>query len=69
MIGVQAPFNEVKVDPATGELMVRGTNVFMGYLNLPEKTAETFTPRAGCTRATWGWSMRHRANACYTPDL
>jgi long-chain acyl-CoA synthetase len=42
MIGVQAPFTEVKVDPATGEIMVRGANVFMGYLNLPEKTAETF---------------------------
>ena len=24
--------------------MVRGTNVFMGYLNLPDKTAETITP-------------------------
>jgi long-chain acyl-CoA synthetase len=41
MIGPACPFNEVKLDPATGELMVRGTNVFMGYLNLPEKTAET----------------------------
>ena len=40
-IGPACPFNEVKLDPATGELMVRGTNVFMGYLNLPEKTAET----------------------------
>jgi len=40
-IGLPCPYNEVKVDPATGELMVRGTNVFMGYLNLPEKTAET----------------------------
>ena len=43
MIGVSCPFTEVKVDPATGELMVRGKNVFMGYLNLPEKTAETFS--------------------------
>ncbi len=41
MIGLPAPYNEVKVDAATGELMVRGTNVFMGYLNQPEKTAET----------------------------
>ena len=40
-IGPAAQYNEVKLDPATGELMVRGTNVFMGYLNQPEKTAET----------------------------
>ena len=41
MIGPACPYNEVKLDAATGELMVRGTNVFMGYLNQPEKTAET----------------------------
>jgi long-chain acyl-CoA synthetase len=41
MIGPACPFNEVRVDAVTGELQVRGTNVFMGYLNLPEKTAET----------------------------
>ena len=32
---------EVRVDPQTGELLMRGRNVFMGYLNQPEKTAET----------------------------
>ena len=32
---------EVRVDEATGELLIRGRNVFMGYLNQPEKTAET----------------------------
>ncbi len=39
-IGPAAPFNEMKIDPATGEILVRGANVFAGYLNLPEKTAE-----------------------------
>jgi len=43
-IGPAADFNEVKIDPATGEIMVRGANVFMGYLNQPEKTAETLAP-------------------------
>ena len=43
-IGPAAAFNEMKIDPATGEIMVRGKNVFAGYLNQPEKTAEALSP-------------------------
>jgi long-chain acyl-CoA synthetase len=39
-IGPKMSHAEVKISPE-GELLVRGPTVFMGYLNLPEKTAET----------------------------
>jgi len=40
-IGPAADYNEVRLDAVTNEILVRGKNVFAGYLNLPEKTAET----------------------------
>jgi len=39
-IGQRMSHAEVKLSPE-GELLVRGKTVFMGYLNQPEKTAET----------------------------
>jgi long-chain acyl-CoA synthetase len=41
-IGIPGPYNQMKISPE-GEILVKGDNVFMGYLNLPEKTKETFT--------------------------
>ncbi len=38
-IGRPQPGIEMKVSPE-GEILIRGDNIFMGYLNLPEKTAE-----------------------------
>ena len=43
-IGPAADLNQVRLDAETGEIQVKGRNVFAGYLNQPEKTAESFTP-------------------------
>ncbi len=39
-IGQPAPFNDIKISPEN-EILIRGRNVFMGYYNNSEKTAET----------------------------
>ncbi len=53
-IGPAAGYNEVRLDRADRrDPGARRPNVFMGYLNLPEKTAETPRRRAaGCTPGT-----------------
>ena len=39
-VGKAAPWGEVAISPE-GEILIRGDYLFMGYLNQPEKTAET----------------------------
>ena len=39
-VGVAAPGTEVKLSPE-GEILLKGPHVFLGYLNQPDRTAET----------------------------
>jgi len=39
-VGRCVPFGELKISPE-GEILLRGEHIFMGYYNMPEKTAET----------------------------
>ncbi len=43
-VGKAAPWGEVMISPQ-GEILIRGEYLFMGYLNQPEKTAETIDAR------------------------
>ncbi|MBR0690339.1 long-chain fatty acid--CoA ligase [Bradyrhizobium manausense] len=43
-VGKAVPWGEVALSP-DGEILIRGDFLFMGYLNQPEKTAETIDPR------------------------
>src|SRR5713226_1641206 len=45
-VGKAVPWGEVEISPQ-GEILIRGDFLFMGYLNQPEKTAETID--------IWGW--------------
>ena len=43
-VGKAAPWGEVAISPQ-GEILIKGDYLFMGYLNQPEKTAETIDAR------------------------
>jgi long-chain acyl-CoA synthetase len=43
-VGKAAPWGEVAISPE-GEILIKGDFLFMGYLNQPEKTAETIDAR------------------------
>lgn len=43
-VGRPAPATEVRIDPSTGEIQVRGPQIMLGYLNQPEETAKAIDP-------------------------
>jgi long-chain acyl-CoA synthetase len=43
-VGRPAPGSQVRIDPATGEILVRGPQVMQGYLNDPAETAKAIDP-------------------------
>lgn len=42
-VGLPLPGVDVRLDPSTAEILVKGPNVFDGYLDQPEATADSFT--------------------------
>ena len=42
-VGVIMPALEVKIDPTSSEILIKGSTVFTGYYNNPEANAEAFT--------------------------
>ena len=43
-VGFPLPGVELRLAPGSGEIEVRGPNVFAGYLGRPDANAEAFTP-------------------------
>ena len=43
-VGFPLPGVEIKLDPADGEILLRGRGILRGYHNLPDATAEVLTP-------------------------